>query len=109
MFRRTLCSFALAGLMATVALAETYGEKVKAIDADKKTVTIPVDGKEIKLPIDATAKFEQQMKAGKRLRNVPMKDGLKGVKAGDNVVITTELKDGKETVTRIVVNLPDTK
>jgi len=38
-----------------------------------------------------------------------VKDGLKGVKAGTEVTVTTEKKDGEEGVTKIVVLAPEKK
>lgn len=103
MLRRFLLAATLTLLAATAAPAETYADKVKAVDTDKKTLTIPVDGKDKVFPVDNKVDVEKQARAGKRLRNTPVKDGLKGVKVGSEVTVTTEKKDGKEVVTKIVI------
>jgi hypothetical protein len=46
---------------------------------------------------------------GKRLTLTPVKDGLKGVKAGVEATITTEKRDGVEVVTKIVLLVSDKK
>lgn len=51
--------------------------------------------------------MQRQARAGKRLRLVAVKDGLKGVKPGSEVTVTTERKDGAEVVTKIVVLVSD--
>jgi hypothetical protein len=103
MLRRFLPAAVVALLAATAAPAETYGDKVKSVDVDKKTLTLPVDGKDKTFTVDDKAEIQTQVRAGKRLRLQPLKEGLKGVKAGAEVTLTTEKKDGKEVVTRIVV------
>jgi hypothetical protein len=103
MARRTRFAIILALLAGSVALAETYGDKVKAVDADKKTLTLPVDGKDRTFKVDDKVEVQRQMRTGKRLRLVPVKEGLKGVKVGSEVTVTTEKKGGEELVTRIVV------
>jgi len=109
MTRRTLLAVALTVLTGAAARAETYGDKVKEVDVEKKTLTIPVDGKERTFPVDDKVDVQSQVRAGKRLRLTPMKEGLKGVKAGSEVTVTTEKKDGKEVVTKIVVLVPEKK
>lgn len=103
MLRRTLLATALALLAGPAALAETYGDKVKAVDADKKTLTLPVDGKDRTFAVDDKVEVQAQVRSGKRLRLTPVKEGLKGVKAGVEVTVTTEKKDGKEVVTKVVI------
>ena len=103
MIRRALLATALALLVGPALLAETYGDKVKAVDADKKTITLPVDGKDRTFVVDDKVKVQAQVRSGKRLRLTPVKDGLKGVKAGAEVTVTTERKDGKEVVTEVLI------
>jgi hypothetical protein len=103
MLRRVLLAAALMILAGSAARAETYADKLKAVDADKKTVTLPVDGKDRTFKVDDKVDVQSQVRVGKRLRLTPVKDGLKGVKAGTEVTVTTEKKDGEEVVTKIVV------
>jgi hypothetical protein len=103
MIRRALLATALALLAGPAVLADTYGDKVKAVDVEKRTLTLPVDGKDRTFPVDDKVEVQAQVRAGKRLRLTPVKDGLKGVKAGAEVAVTTEKKDGKEVVTKVVI------
>jgi hypothetical protein len=107
MIRRALLATALALLTGPAVLADTYGDKVKAVDAEKKTLTLPVDGKDRTFPVADKVDVQAQVRAGKRIRLTPVKDGLKGVKAGSEVTVTTEKRDGKEVVTKVVVLLGD--
>jgi len=109
MLRRVLLATALTLLAGSAARAETYADKLKAVDADKKTLTLPVDGKDRTFKVDEKVDVQSQTRAGKRLRLTPVKDGLKGVKAGTEVTVTTEKKDGEEVVTKIVVLAPEKK
>ena len=109
MIRRACCAVALAALMLSTAFADKYIETVKKIDTDKGTLTFAVDGKERTFKVDKDAKFENQVKAGKKFRLAASKAGLKGVKAGDEVTVTTERKDGAEVVTHVVVQYAEKK
>lgn len=109
MLRRTFLATALTLMAGSVALADTYGDKVKDVDPTKMTLTLPVDGKDRTFKVDPKVDVQNQVRAGKRLRLVPVKDGLKGVKAGTEVTVTTEKKDGEEVVTKIVILAGDTK
>jgi hypothetical protein len=103
MLRRFILAVTFTFLAATAAPAETYADKVKAVDTDKKTLTIPVDGKDTVFVVDDKVDVQTQTRAGKRLRLTPVKEGLKGVKVGSEVTVTTEKKDGKEVVTKVVI------
>jgi hypothetical protein len=104
-----LFAIAVALVLVSGASAETYGEKVKSVDAEKKTITIPVEGKETTFKVDDKVDVQSQVRAGKRLRLTPIKEGLKGVKAGVEATITTEKRAGEEVVTKIVVLVPEKK
>jgi hypothetical protein len=103
MLLRTLLAIVLTLASGSAARAETYGDKVKDVDPDKMTLTLPVDGKDRTFKVDAKVDVQNQVRTGKRLRLTPVKEGLKGVKAATEVVITTEKKDGEEVVTKIVI------
>lgn len=109
MRRFVLTLVVLAAAVGSPALAETYLEKVKAVDADKRTVTFAVDGKDRTFKVDEKAEVQAQQRVGKRLRVTPLKDGLKGVKAGNEVTVTTERRAGEEVVTKVVVLVPEKK
>jgi hypothetical protein len=89
--------------------AETYVEKVAGIDPEKKTLTFPIDGKDQTLKVDAKVDVQSQVRVGKRLRLTPLREGLKGIKVGNEITVTTEKKDGEEVVTKIVVVVPEKK
>jgi hypothetical protein len=109
MWRRAFGALAVAALVVSGGFGETYGEKVKAVDPAKRTITFPVEGKEKTFKVDDKVDVQMQTRVGKRLRVTPVKDGLKGVKAGSEATITTEKKDGEEVVTKIVVLVADPK
>ena len=106
MLRRMACVLVLSALLMSVGTADTYGEKVKAVDVKANTVTIVVDKKEKTFKVDAKATFLAQQRGGKggsKVKAAPAKDGLKAVNVGDEVVVTTELKEGEEVITKIVI------
>ena len=109
MVRTGLVAAALVAGLCSRSNAETYLEKVKAVDTEKRTLTIPAGGKERTFKVDEKVDVQTQTRVGKRLRTTPVKAGLKGVKAGDEVTVSTERRAGEEVVTKIVVLVPDKK
>ena len=103
MWMRASVAAILVVISGSVCRAETYGEKIKSVDPEKKTITFPVDGKDRTFKVDDKVDVQAQTRAGKRLRITPVKDGLKGVKAGSEATVTTEKKDGDEVVTKTVL------
>ena len=99
-FAAALCALAVcSGSL----LAEEIKGKVKSVDADKGTITVTVDGKDHTL-MAKDAKFSAA--SGKALA-----DGLKDkhLKAGADVVITCEKKDGKEICSEVKLAQPRPK
>ena len=74
--------------------------KVAKVDAEKAALTVAVDGKDQTLTVDKEAKV---LAPGKKKQLQDVSGGLGGLKEGDAVTATTETKDGKETVTKVVV------
>jgi hypothetical protein len=109
MLRRMFLVAALALLSGPAAWAEDYSDKVKAVDPDKHTLTIPVDGKDKTFKVIDKPEVLATSQVGKKLRQTPVKEGLKGVKAGADVTVKTERRDGEEVVTKIVLLLPEKK
>jgi hypothetical protein len=109
MWRRAFLAAGFMMLAGADASAETYGDKIKAVDPDQKTLTLPVDGKDRTFKVDEKVDVQSQMRAGKRLRLTPVRDGLKGVKVGTEVTVTTEKRAGEEVVTKIVVLVTESK
>jgi len=103
MWIRAFLATTLVAISSSVCLAETYGEKIKKVDPEKKTITFAVDGMDRTFKVDDKVDVQAQVRAGKRLRVTVVKDGLKGVKAGSDATLTTEKKDGEEVVTKIVL------
>ena len=91
-------------LVAGIVLADEIKGKVKSVDADKNTitVTVKVDDKDTDKTFTVTAdtKVQAKKKSGEL---VDVEGGLKAVKEGQDVTITTEKKDDKEVVTQILV------
>lgn len=109
MIQKVLWTATFAFLSTPLLFADTYAEKVKAIDADKKLITIPVDGKDKPFKVVDKVDVQTQVRRGKRLTVTPLKEGLKGIKVGVEATITTEKRDGEEVVTKIVVLVPEKK
>ena len=109
MIRIVLLALAFALVTPPLLCAETYAEKVKGVDVEKKTITIPVDGKDKSFKVADKVDVQTQVRRGKRLTITPLKDGLKGVKTGMEATVTTEKRDGEEVVTKIVVLVAEKK
>jgi len=110
MWKKALCAAAILLWPGGATRAETYGERVKAVNVAKKTITIPVEGMDRTFKVDEKVDVQAQVRAGKRLRlSLLVKDGRRGVKAGSEATITTERKDGDEVVIKIVLLAPDPK
>ena len=104
--RKLVFMLVISFLLGSIAIADTYAEKVKTVDAKENTLSIVIDKKEKSFPVDPKAQILSQVKAGKRLNVTPLKDGLKAIKAGDDVILTTELKQGEEVITKVVRSAP---
>lgn len=89
-------------LGATQLPAEEIKGKVKSVDPDKHTVTLAVGDAEKTFDVAADAKVTGLF--GKKLKKAVSQDvqgGLKGVKEGSEVTLTSEAKEGKATVTQV--------
>ena len=74
--------------------------KIVSVDAEKRTITVTVDGKDVTLPVEKDAGIQAP---GKKKMLEDVAGGLKGLKPGDEVTVTTEKKADKEHVTKIVL------
>lgn len=81
-------------------LADTYKSKIKAVDEDKRTVTIEVDGKDKTFDLTKDAKIYSVGKAKKGQPAPETLIQLNAVKDKD-ATVTTEKIDNKEVVTAI--------
>ncbi len=111
MFRTFLSALSALVLCAGVSLADEIKGKVKSVDADKNTITVTVGDKDQTIPIakDAEVFSLGKGKKGQPGPKVAVTDGIKGVKEGTDVTLTTEKKDDKDTVTAIKVEAPAKK
>jgi hypothetical protein len=110
MLRRLVAVVWLSVVGVGLALADDIKAKVKSVDVDKSTITFTVDDKDQTLPVAKDAKIsklEFQKEKGKKkgkLEEVPVSGGLGGLTAGQDVTITTEKVDEKDTVTAVKLN-----
>jgi hypothetical protein len=93
MLRKLLCSMVALLFMTGGLLAAEVKGKVKSVDADKGTITVTVGDKDQTFTVAKDAKVSVG-----QIKNV--KD-IKDLKAGTNVTLTTQKKDGKDVVTEI--------
>jgi hypothetical protein len=83
--------------------ADTVAGKVKAVDADKNTITVTVDANDQTFTVDKAAKvFTVKGKKGNK-KQVDVPGGLSGVQVGKQVTLTTTKTGGKEVVSEIKV------
>lgn len=94
MLRKFVVAVCAVVLCVGVALAAELKGKIKSVDADKNTVTVVVDGKEMKLDITPDTKLLSP-------KDKALKEGIKSLKADQEVTITCEKKEGKEVCTQI--------
>ena len=91
-------------LVAGIVLADEFKGKVKSVDADKNTitVTVKVDDKDADktFTVPADVKIQRKKRGGDL---VDVEGGLKGVNEGRDITITTEKKDDKDVVTKVLV------
>jgi len=73
-----------------------YEATIKAVDADRYTITIAVGGQEYTLRVAQDAFIEEPS-----FRSYAVPGHLKGVPAGGNALIVTNKKDDQDVVTRI--------
>jgi hypothetical protein len=84
--------------------AEEIKGKVKSVDLEKATITMEVGTSEQVFPIAADAKFLGQFgKKAKKATTQAIAGGLKGIKEGAVVTVTTEKRDEKEVVSLLKV------
>ena len=101
---RQLALTSIALFISTCALrADTIPGKVKSVDAEKNTITLTVGDKDQTLSVPKDTKIFTLVGKGKKAQPQDVTDGLKGVKEGQSVVVTTEKKDDKDVVTQIKV------
>lgn len=100
MFRTLVVGFAAIALGAGVLLAEAFSGKVKSADAEKKTLTVTVGEKDITFNIDGAEIVSK--KSGKAL-----KQGVKALKDGAEVVVTADKEGGKATKIEVAFKKKD--
>ena len=93
----------LASLVGLVSAGDVTG-KVKSVDVKKQTVTLEVNSAERVFSIPSEAKVVGSFgKKENKATTEPIEGGLKGLKEGSELTITTELRDAKEVVLQVKV------
>src|SRR5262245_44201064 len=105
MMKRLVALAAVVVLGLGVALAEEYKGKVKSVDVENNKFVVTVDDKDQTITATKDTEYYTQKRAkkGQPGQKVPVEGGIKGLKEGQNVTVTTEKKDGKETATSVKV------
>ena len=86
------------------ALAGDVTGKVKSIDVEKQTVTLEVNASDRVFSVPSEAKIVGSFgKKEKKATTEPIEGGLKGLKEGSDLTITTETRDDKEVVLQVKV------
>lgn len=96
MLRIVVCVALALAIFALGAVADEYKGRIKSVDPAKNTITVTIGDKDQEFKVPATARITSGEK--------DVKGGLGGkafTKTGGEVTITTEKKDGAETVTAI--------
>jgi hypothetical protein len=106
MFRCVFAGVAAVALSAGAAPAVEVKGKVKSVDAEKSSLVVTVGDKDQALAVakDAEVFSQGKTKNDKPGPKEPVADGLRGLKVGAEVTVTTETKDGKETATAVKVD-----
>ena len=103
MLRSIVCGiFVLLVGAGGVFVGEAKG-KLKSVDADKSTLTVTANDKVTSYDVSKDAKVIKVMGRGKKATLETVKDGLKGVTSGSEVILTTEKKDDKDVVTQVKI------
>jgi hypothetical protein len=89
---------------AGVVLADEIKGKVKSVDAEKSTITLTVENKDTTYDVARFATFGQLTGNAKKPTLGELSGGLKAIKEGADVTVTTEKKDNKEFVSKVVVD-----
>ena len=103
MLRKLLGALVASVVLVGISFADEYTAKVKSVDTDKQTITFTVGDKEMTLPVSKDAEIYSvgRAKKGQPAPKVPVAGGLGGLKEAQDITVTTEKKDDKETVTAI--------
>jgi uncharacterized protein (DUF1786 family) len=104
--RRLFAGVVGLALVAGAAPAAEVKGKVKSVDAEKFSLVVTVGEKDQTLTV---AKDAEVFRQGKTKKDKPgpketVADGLRGLTAGAEVVVTTETKDGKEVATAVKID-----
>jgi Cu/Ag efflux protein CusF len=99
----TAVALMLASWVGSASAGDVTG-KVKSVDVKKQTVTLEVNSAERVFSIPSEAKVVGSFgKKEKKATVEPIEGGLKGLKEGSELTITTELRDDKEVVLQVKV------
>jgi hypothetical protein len=106
MYRRMLTAVAVTVLFASFARAEEQTATVKAVDADKSTVTLTINGEDKTMAVSKDAEIYTQLKGKKNKPGPkqPLAGGLGGLKVGTEVTIMTFKSGDDEIVSSIAID-----
>lgn len=92
------------GFVASRGQAEEIRGTVKSVDLEKATITMEVGSADQVFPVAADAKFLGEFgKKAKKATTQAIPGGLKGIKEGAEVVVTTEKRDAADVVSQVKV------
>jgi len=103
MFRSGLLAIGVLFCFLVSARADDVVGKVTAVDPLARTLSVKVDANETKYELTPDCKVYLKTGAGKRVAYNEVKDGLKKLRVGSTVTLSTDFQDGKDVATRIKV------
>src|ERR1051325_6103135 len=100
MLQKVLLASLALGLSLSIAAADTVKGKVKAVDTEKKTITVTVDDKDVTYDTAKDVKITALTKKKKITSENPL-SSLSALTTGAEVTVTIEKKDDKDQATSI--------
>jgi uncharacterized protein (DUF2141 family) len=106
MFRRMLIAAAATAMFVGLARAEELTATVKAVNADKSTITFTINGDEKTMTVSKDAEIYTQLKGKKNKPGPkqPLAGGLSDLKVGTEVTIMTFKNGDDEIVSSIAID-----
>src|SRR5437773_437397 len=102
MMRKLFGTLAVAlALCVSAVLADEIKGKITKVDADAKKITVSVDGKDTEYMVSDDCKMPKAGKGGDKTMTLKQLAKRVDDKGGVDATVTTEKKDGKESVTEI--------
>ena len=105
MIRSVLAGVLLLFLSLNLVLADTFKAPVKAVDEDKRTVTVDQDGKDVTYNLAKEPRIYSVSKSKKKGNAVQETSIPLTATVGKSVTVTTDKVDGKEVVISIKLEM----